>query len=380
MESNMDFSFSDEQNMLQDSVQRFIQNAYSFDSRQKIVDSDDGFSRANWAQFAEMGWLGLPFSEEDGGFGGTAVETMILLEEFGKGLVVEPYISAVLQAGSIVASVGTTAQKQQILEPLIAGDLLPALAYIEPQARFNVNDVKTSATAQGDGYVINGFKGVVIGGPSADVFIVPARTAGDQMDASGISLFLVDANAAGVSRRDYPTIDGFRASELTLAEVVVGPEALLGSLNEGLEPLQYGLDQGMMGTGAEAVGAMEVLYKDTVEYCKTREQFGQPIGKFQVLQHRMVDMFIEHEQTKSLAYMAAMRLAEGYNAASRKALSALKVQVGKGGTFVGQNAVQLHGGMGMTNELNVGHYFKRLTAIETLYGNTDFHLKRYGQL
>ncbi len=376
----MDFSFSDEQNMLQDSVQRFIQNAYSFDSRQKIVDSDDGFSRANWAQFAEMGWLGLPFSEEDGGFGGTAVETMILLEEFGKGLVVEPYISAVLQAGSIVASVGTTAQKQQILEPLIAGDLLPALAYIEPQARFNVNDVKTSATAQGNGYVINGFKGVVIGGPSADVFIVPARTAGDQMDASGISLFLVDANAAGVSRRDYPTIDGFRASELTLAEVVVGPEALLGSLNEGLEPLQYGLDQGMMGTGAEAVGAMEVLYKDTVEYCKTREQFGQPIGKFQVLQHRMVDMFIEHEQTKSLAYMAAMRLAEGYNAASRKALSALKVQVGKGGTFVGQNAVQLHGGMGMTNELNVGHYFKRLTAIETLYGNTDFHLKRYGQL
>lgn len=340
----MDFSFSDEQNMLQDSVQRFIQNAYSFDSRQKIVDSDDGFSRANWAQFAEMGWLGLPFSEEDGGFGGTAVETMILLEEFGKGLVVEPYISAVLQAGSIVASVGTTAQKQQILEPLIAGDLLPALAYIEPQARFNVNDVKTSATAQGNGYVINGFKGVVIGGPSADVFIVPARTAGDQMDASGISLFLVDANAAGVSRRDYPTIDGFRASELTLAEVVVGPEALLGSLNEGLEPLQYGLDQGMMGTGAEAVGAMEVLYKDTVEYCKTREQFGQPIGKFQVLQHRMVDMFIEHEQTKSLAYMAAMRLAEGYNAASRKALSALKVQVGKGGTFVGQNAVQLHGG------------------------------------
>ena len=376
----MDFSFSDEQNMLQDSVQRFIQNAYSFDSRQKIVDSDDGFSRANWAQFAEMGWLGLPFSEEDGGFGGTAVETMILLEEFGKGLVVEPYISAVLQAGSIVASVGTTAQKQQILEPLIAGDLLPALAYIEPQARFNVNDVKTSATAQGDGYVINGFKGVVIGGPSADMFIVPARTAGDQMDASGISLFLMDANAAGVSRRDYPTIDGFRASELTLAEVVVGPEALLGSLNEGLEPLQYGLDQGMMGTGAEAVGAMEVLYKDTVEYCKTREQFGQPIGKFQVLQHRMVDMFIEHEQTKSLAYMAAMRLAEGYNAASRKALSALKVQVGKGGTFVGQNAVQLHGGMGMTNELNVGHYFKRLTAIETLYGNTDFHLKRYGQL
>jgi alkylation response protein AidB-like acyl-CoA dehydrogenase len=376
----MDFSFSDEQNMLQDSVQRFIQNNYNFESRQKIVASDDGFSRAHWQQFAEMGWLGLPFSEEDGGFGGTAVETMILLEEFGKGLVVEPFISAILQAGSIVAHGGSAEQKQKILEPLIAGELLPALAYIEPQARFNVNDVKTTAVAKGSGYTLDGFKGVVIGGPSADVFIVPARTAGAQTDATGISLFLVSADAEGVSKRDYPTIDGFRASELTLSGVQVDAEALLGTEGDGLSLLQYGLDQGMMGTGAEAVGAMEVLYKDTVEYCKTREQFGQPIGKFQVLQHRMVDMFIEHEQTKSLAYMAAMRLSEGYNPVSRKALSALKVQVGKGGTFVDQSAVQLHGGMGMTNELNIGHYFKRLTAIETLYGNTDFHLKRYGQL
>ncbi len=376
----MDFSFSDEQNMLQDSVQRFIQNNYNFESRQKIVASDDGFSRAHWQQFAEMGWLGLPFSEEDGGFGGTAVETMILLEEFGKGLVVEPFISAILQAGSIVAHGGSAEQKQKILEPLIAGELLPALAYIEPQARFNVNDVKTTAVAKGSGYTLDGFKGVVIGGPSADVFIVPARTAGAQTDATGISLFLVSADAEGVSKRDYPTIDGFRASELTLSGVQVDAEALLGTEGGGLSLLQYGLDQGMMGTGAEAVGAMEVLYKDTVEYCKTREQFGQPIGKFQVLQHRMVDMFIEHEQTKSLAYMAAMRLSEGYNPVSRKALSALKVQVGKGGTFVGQSAVQLHGGMGMTNELNIGHYFKRLTAIETLFGNTDFHLKRYGQL
>ena len=271
-------------------------------------------------------------------------------------------------------------QKQKILEPLIAGELLPALAYIEPQARFNVNDVKTTAVAKGSGYTLDGFKGVVIGGPSADVFIVPARTAGAQTDATGISLFLVSADVEGVSKRDYPTIDGFRASELTLSGVQVDAEALLGTEGDGLSLLQYGLDQGMMGAGAEAVGAMEVLYKDTVEYCKTREQFGQPIGKFQVLQHRMVDMFIEHEQTKSLAYMAAMRLSEGYNPVSRKALSALKVQVGKGGTFVGQSAVQLHGGMGMTNELNIGHYFKRLTAIETLYGNTDFHLKQYGQL
>ncbi|HAF38850.1 acyl-CoA dehydrogenase family protein [Pseudomonadales bacterium] len=376
----MDFSFSDEQNMLEDSVQRFIQNNYGFDARQKIAEGDEGFSRALWAQFADMGWLGLPFSEEDGGFGGTAVETMILLEAFGKGLVVEPYISAVLQAGMMIAKGGTSEQKQAWLEPLIAGTSLPAVAYIEPQARFNVNDVKTTATAQADGYSINGFKGVVLGGPFADLLIVPARTSGNQSDAEGITLFVIDAKADGVSRRDYPTIDGFRASEITLTQVSVTKDAVLGSVDQGLALLQYGLDQGMMGAAAEAVGAMEVLYKSTVEYCKTREQFGQPIGKFQVLQHRMVDMFIEHEQTKSLAFMAAMKLAEGYNDASRKALSALKVQVGKGGTMVGQQAVQLHGGMGMTNELNIGHYFKRLTAIETLYGNTDFHLKRYASL
>jgi len=380
MESNMDFSFSDEQNMLEDSVQRFIQNNYGFDARQKITEGDEGFSRALWAQFAEMGWLGLPFSEEDGGFGGTAVETMILLEAFGKGLVVEPYISAVLQAGMIIAKGGTSEQKQALLEPLIAGTSLPAVAYIEPQARFNVHDVKTTATSNAGGYEINGFKGVVLGGPFADCLIVPARTSGGQTDAAGITLFVIDANADGVSRRDYPTIDGFRASEITLTHVSVGKDAVLGDVDDGLALLQYGLDQGMMGAAAEAVGGMEVLYKSTVEYCKTREQFGQPIGKFQVLQHRMVDMFIEHEQTKSLAYMAAMKLSEGYTNASRKALSALKVQVGKGGTYVGQQAVQLHGGMGMTNELNIGHYFKRLTAIETLYGNTDFHLKRYASL
>ena len=210
----MDFSFSDEQNMLEDSVQRFIQNNYGFDARQKIAEGDEGFSRGLWAQFADMGWLGLPFSEEDGGFGGTAVETMILLEAFGKGLVVEPYISAVLQSGMIIAKGGTSEQKQAWLEPLIAGTSLPAVAYIEPQARFNVNDVKTTASAHADGYSINGFKGVVLGGPFADLLIVPARTSGSQTDAEGITLFMIDAKADGVSRRDYPTIDGFRASEI----------------------------------------------------------------------------------------------------------------------------------------------------------------------
>ncbi len=373
----MDFSFTDEQALLQDSVQRFIQNSYAFDSRQKLIKTEDGFSRENWASFAELGWLALPFSEESGGFGGTAVETMILMEEFGKGLVVEPYLTTVLMSGSIIEAGGSSAQKEGVLAEIMAGTKLAALAYVEPQARFNLADVTTTAAAEGDGYVINGFKGVVMGGPSADVLIVPARTAGEQRDEAGITLFLVDANSNGISKRDYPTIDGGRASEITLENVTVDASAVIGEVGGGFALLGVGINNGILGVGAEAVGAMEVLYKTTVEYCKTREQFGQPIGKFQVLQHRMVDMFMEHEQAKSLLYMAAIRMSENDADEARKAISALKVQIGKGGRFVGQQAIQLHGGMGMTDELNVGHYFKRLTAIETLFGNVDYHLKKY---
>ncbi len=373
----MDFSFTDEQALLQDSVQRFIQNSYAFDSRQKLIKTEDGFSRENWASFAELGWLALPFSEESGGFGGTAVETMILMEEFGKGLVVEPYLTTVLMSGSIIEAGGSSAQKEGVLAEIMAGTKLAALAYVEPQARFNLADVTTTATAEGDGYVINGFKGVVMGGPSADVLIVPARTAGEQRDEAGITLFQVDANSNGISKRDYPTIDGGRASEITLENVTVDASAVIGEVGGGFALLEIGINNGILGVGAEAVGAMEVLYKTTVEYCKTREQFGQPIGKFQVLQHRMVDMFMEHEQAKSLLYMAAIRMSENDADEARKAISALKVQIGKGGRFVGQQAIQLHGGMGMTDELNVGHYFKRLTAIETLFGNVDYHLKKY---
>jgi len=373
----MDFSFTDEQALLQDSVQRFIQNSYAFDSRQKLIKTEDGFSRENWASFAELGWLALPFSEESGGFGGTAVETMILMEEFGKGLVVEPYLTTVLMSGSIIEAGGSSAQKEGVLAEIMAGTKLAALAYVEPQARFNLAEVTTTATAEGDGYVINGFKGVVMGGPSADVLIVPARTAGEQRDEAGITLFQVDANSNGISKRDYPTIDGGRASEITLENVTVDASAVIGEVGGGFALLEVGINNGILGVGAEAVGAMEVLYKTTVEYCKTREQFGQPIGKFQVLQHRMVDMFMEHEQAKSLLYMAAIRMSENDADEARKAISALKVQIGKGGRFVGQQAIQLHGGMGMTDELNVGHYFKRLTAIETLFGNVDYHLKKY---
>lgn len=376
----MDFSFSEEQGLLQDSVQRFIQNDYAFDARQKLLKTDEGFSRDNWASFAELGWLALPFSEESGGFGGTAVETMIVMEEFGKGLVVEPYVSTVIMAGSVIEAGGTAAHKEGALAEIMAGSKLASLAYVEPQARFNLADVTTTATADGDTYKINGFKGVVLGGPSADLLVVPARTSGDQKDETGITLFLVEASASGISKRDYPTIDGLQASEITFDNVSVSADDVLGEVDGGLALLEKGINNGILAVGAEAVGAMEVLYKTTVEYCKTREQFGQPIGKFQVLQHRMVDMFMEHEQAKSLLYMAALRMSEDDEVEARKAISALKVQIGKGGRFVGQNAIQLHGGMGMTDELNVGHYFKRITAIETLFGNVDYHLKKYANV
>jgi len=262
----------------------------------------------------------------------------------------------------------------------VSGASQAALAYAEPQGRYNLADLVTTGKRSNGGYLLNGYKAVVLNGPAADLFVISARTEGGQRDEQGVSLFVVPADAPGVSRRDYPTVDAFRASELTLENVEVGEGALLGEAGAGLPILNQAIDEGTLAVGAEAVGCMEVLYKDTVEYCKTRKQFGQPIGKFQVLQHRMVDMFMEHEQAKSLMYMAAMRMDEGYGPEARKAVSAFKVQVGTSGRFVGQNAVQLHGGMGMTDELRIGHYFKRLTMIDALFGNVDHHLERFGSI
>ncbi len=376
----MDFSFSDEQTLLQDSIEKFIQNDYAFEARQRVVREEQGFSSDNWRTFAELGWLAVPFPEADGGFGGTAIESMIMSEQFGKGLVVEPFLATVVLAGGALKIGGSQEQKNRYLGGVMDGSLHGALAYAEPQGRFNLADLTTTAAREGDGYLINGYKAVVLNGPSADFLIVSCRTGGGQRDPEGVSLFVVPVDTEGVSRRDYPTVDAFRASEVTLENVRVGSDALIGEEGKALAIVEQVIDEAILAVGAEAVGCMEVLYKTTVEYCKTREQFGQPIGKFQVLQHRMVDMFMEHEQAKSLMYMAAMRLDEGYGPQAQKAVSAFKVQVGKSGRFVGQNAVQLHGGMGMTEELNVGHYFKRLTMIDTLFGNVDFHLKRFGSL
>ena len=376
----MDFSFSEEQTLLQESIERFMRNDYSFEARQRIVKEELGYDAENWRTFAELGWLAVPFPEEDGGFGGAAVESIIMCEQFGKGLVVEPFLATVVLAGGAVRTGGNKAQRAAWLPGITGGSIQAALAYAEPQGRYNLADLVTTGKRTDNGYVLNGYKAVVLNGPAADVLVVSVRTAGEQRDADGVSLFIVPADAPGLRRRDYPTVDAFRASEVTLENVEVGTDALLGEEGRGLPILQQVVDEGTLAVGAEAVGCMEVLYKDTVEYCKTRKQFGQPIGKFQVLQHRMVDMFMEHEQAKSLMYMAAMRMDEGYGHEARKAVSAFKVQVGTSGRFVGQNAVQLHGGMGMTDELRIGHYFKRLTVIDTLFGNVDFHLERFGSL
>ena len=375
----MDFTFNEEQSLIQDQVDQFVQKEYDWETRQSLSNSELGFGEDNWKKFAELGWLGISVSEDSGGFGGSAIESMLIMEAFGKGLVVEPFLETVIMAGGLIDDHGSDQQKSSFLEPAIAGDMHLALAYAEPQSRFNLSDVVTEAKADGDNFIINGYKSVVMNGPSADQIIVSARTSGTQLDENGISLFIIDANASGLDKTNYKTVDGRRASDITFENVSVSKENLIGDQDKGFEILDSAIDKAILAISAEAVGAMEVLYKTTVEYTKTREQFGTAIGKFQVLQHRMVDMFMEYEQCKSLLYMATMKHEEKAQDA-KKAISGLKYQVGKAGKFIGQQAVQLHGGMGVTDELNVGHYFKRLTTVGTIFGNTDYHLKKYTSL
>ena len=375
----MDFTFNEEQTMIQDQVEQFIQKEYDWETRQELSNSDLGFGTHNWKTFAELGWLGIAVSEKNGGFGGSSIETMLIMEEFGKGLVVEPFLETVVMSAGILDRHGTDEQKNQVLNSVINGEMHLALAYAEPQSRFNLSDVVTEAKEDGDNFVINGFKSVVMNGPSANKIIISARTSGTQLEDKGISLFLVDSDIEGLTKSDYKTVDGRKASDINLENVIVSNSCLIGSLNAGFDILDEAIDRSILAISAEAVGAMEILYKTSVEYTKTREQFGTPIGKFQVLQHRMVDMFMEYEQCKSLLYMATMKNEESAPDA-KKAISGLKYQVGKAGKFVGQQSVQLHGGMGVTDELNVGHYFKRLTTIGTIFGNADFHLKQYTSL
>jgi pimeloyl-CoA dehydrogenase small subunit len=375
----MDFSFTEEQTLLRNSVQKFVQNDYAFETRRQIAKSEPGWKRENWSTFAELGLLGAPFAEDHGGLGGGPIETMIIMEEFGRGLVIEPYLGTVVLAGGFLRHGGTKAQKEKLIPEIIEGKRVFAFAFAEPQGRFNLADLTVTAKKAGAGFTLNGHKAVVVGAPWADTLVVTARTAGGQRDEKGVSVFLVDKKTKGVSTRDYPTVDGLRASEVTFENVALGAEALVGEADNGLPLIEQVTDEGIAALCAEAIGGMKVMNDATVEYCKTRKQFGVPIGKFQVLQHRMVDMFMNYEQSVSITYMVTLKLGESAND-RKKAASAAKVQIGKAGRFIGQNAVQLHGGMGMTDELNVGHYFKRLTMIDTMFGNVDHHLKRYASL
>ncbi|MDF3060505.1 MAG: acyl-CoA dehydrogenase domain protein [Microvirga sp.] len=370
----MDFDLTDEQRLLKDSVDRLVADRYGFDERRHYQQEPEGFSRELWAQYAELGLLGLPFAEEHGGFGGGAVETMIVMEAFGRALVLEPYLATVILGGGFLRHGGTDAQKSELIPQIAAGELTLAFAHTERQSRFDLFDVATTAKRDGPGFVLEGDKGVVVHGDSADKLIVTARTAGGRRDRSGIGVFLVDANAAGVSRRGYPTQDGQRAAEISLASVRVGPEAVLGDAGNGLPLVERVVDEAIAALCAEAVGAMGEMHRLTIDYLKTRKQFGVPIGSFQVLQHRGADMFVALEQARSMAMFATM-MAQAEDADERrKAVAAAKVQIGRSGKFIGQQAIQLHGGVGMTMEFSVGHYFKRVTMIDTLFGDADHHL------
>jgi alkylation response protein AidB-like acyl-CoA dehydrogenase len=375
----MDFSFTEEQTLLRNSVEKYLADNYKFEDWRKFTRGESGRDPRHWTQFAELGLLAAPLPEAHGGLGGDAVSSMIIMQEFGRSLVVEPYVPTVVIGGGLVNYGGSDAQKDEWLGKIAGGETMMAFAFAESGGRFNLADLSTTAKKQGTGFVLNGQKSVVIAGPWADQLIVTARTGGGRRDAKGVSVFLVDKKTKGVSARDYPTVDGTRASEVTFENVEVPADRLIGELDNGLPLIERVVDEAIAATCAEACGGMKVLVDATVEYSKQRKQFGVPIGKFQVLQHHMVDMFVNYEQAYSITLMVTLKLGES-EVERKKAASAAKAQIGKAGRFVGQGAVQIHGGMGMTDELNVGHYFKRLTMIDTLYGNVDHHLKRYAAL
>jgi len=371
----MDLSLNEIQEMLADSIDKFIDNEYNFDTRQAYAASESGYSEDVWARFAELGWTAVPFSEEDGGFDGGPIDIMVVMQRFGRGLVVEPYLANVVLAGGILKRTGNAEQKTRWLQPLIAGELQATLAFTEPQSRYDLANIETTATMDGDDWVLSGNKGFVINGATSDLIIVPARTSGATTDQDGISLFAVDTSLTGVECRGYHTVDGARAAEVSLDKVRIAADALLGTVDGGFAALQATVDDATLAVCAEAVGIMQSLKDKTIEYSKSRTQFGVPIGSFQALQHRMVDMLTACEQAQSLLLWAAMTYAQG-GADAPRAISSIKYLVSTGGQLVGEEAVQIHGGMGVTWDLDVAHLFKRLTAIGQLFGNADWHLDK----
>jgi alkylation response protein AidB-like acyl-CoA dehydrogenase len=370
----MDFSLTEEQTALKDSLGKFIDRDYTFDERWKVIRSPQGWSRAHWNQLAEIGLMALPVAEADGGLGGGGVDTMVVMEQIGRGLVLEPYLGCVIVPAALIKAAGNAEQRTTLSAGLATGETLYAFAHTEPGQRYERDAVSFSATPGSGGFTLNGKKVSVLGGDCADKLIVSAKVAGDP-DAS---LFVVDANAAGVRRLAYPMQDAQRGADIEFNNVQVGADALLGERGNAQRAIDYALDVACAALCAEAVGAMAELQKITIEYLKTRKQFGRPIGMNQALQHRAVDMLMHVEMSRSMALEAAVAVDNPDTAARAKAVSAAKTLIGQGCRFVGQNAVQLHGGIGVTHELNTSHYFKRLTMINATFGDTDWHLARYG--
>jgi len=372
----MDFDLTEDQRLLTESVNRLLADQYAFEQRKAMLKTQEGWSTRLWAQYAELGFLGLPFAEEFGGFGAGPVEVMLLMQAFGRHLVLEPYLATVVLGGTALRLAGSAAQQGEILPGVAAGTTKLAFAHYERQSRYDMTDVLTTATPRDGGFVLEGAKSVVLHGDSAEKLIVSARTAGGRDEAQGISLFLVDGDVKGVVRRGYTLRDGTRAAEISLSEVRVSRDDLLGEQDNALPVIERVVEAGIAATAGEVVGAMEAMQAMTLDYLKTRQQFGRPIGENQALQHRAAEMLVALEQGRSMAMLATMMVEEQDAAERARNISMAKVGVGQSGRFVSQNAIQLHGGIGMTEEYAVGHFFRRVMVIEHMFGDTAWHLDR----
>ena len=373
----MDFEYSDEQRLFSETLRKFLNTGYGFDARAKIISSSAGFSEDVWAAMAEMGILGVPFDAEHGGFGGNTVDMMVVMEALGEALVVEPYLATVGLGGRFIARGGTAAQQKQILPSLIAGKTKMAFAQTEPGARYELARVSARATPSGDGWVLEGDKRAVLHGGCADLLVVSARTAGAEGDAHGISVFLVERGAPGVTVSEYRGLDNLRLADVRLSGVRVARAGLLGAEGGGWSLIEEVVDYATALVCAEAVGAIKYAHDATLDYLKTRRQFGVPIGSFQALQHRMVDILIAYEQARSIACLACVKVETADGAERRRIVSAAKIKIADAARHVSQEAVQLHGGMGMTEELKISHTFRRLTTIAQAFGDADHHLARF---
>jgi pimeloyl-CoA dehydrogenase small subunit len=372
----MDFEPSDDQRLLVESVSRMLSDTYSFAQRKGYMALPEGYSSAIWSQFAEQGLLGLPFAETYGGFGGGAQEVMLVMQAFGRVLVLEPFFPTVVLAGAALGFAGSEEQKAALLPAIAEGRLKMAFAHGERQARYDLTDVVTTAKRSGSGWMLDGSKTVVSHGEAADKIIVSARTSGDRYDADGITLFLVDTGASGVARRGYVSRDDTRAADVSLSNVSVPDADVLGGVGQGLPIIQRVVEAGIAATAGETVGAMEAMNEMTLEYSKTRVQFGNPIGSYQVVQHRLADMFMAQEQGRSMAILATMSIDNPDQAARARDIALAKVGIGQAGRYVSQSAVQMHGGIGMTEEYAVGHYFRRCMVIERLFGDAAYYLNK----